>query len=197
MSDVEERAIYVDFKGLRDAAPVVVGMVCEDAFEQVVTDPAFGDAALARDVRVNNFDDEIEAMVARCRREARMVVGFSRQPVEAAMRFSSHGPAFDQCFEDARDLAQLWHEKSGRPGTSGWTLADFLADLGYPLPRALGPKHTGSRLRYVRQALQRHGGFDAISGGAKAKWTKLLQQSTSDTRALRQLALAATQGLDS
>lgn len=191
MSDVEGRSLCLDFKGLRDAVPTVLGIQVEGTFESVVTDVTFGDAALAKDLRVNSFADEISAIVARCRREARRIFGFSHDTSVTVAQFAHAGAAFDELFEDARELGLLWHEKVGRPGAPDWALADFLADMGQPLPKRLAPKHTTSRVRYVGQALQRHGRYDAISGGAKAKWTRLLQQSASDTQALQSFVLRA------
>ena len=51
-SDVEARGIYIDIKGVRDRPPVVIGISVDDVFEQVVTDFAFGDAALRNGSRL-------------------------------------------------------------------------------------------------------------------------------------------------
>lgn len=188
-TDVEMRGIYIDIKGVRDRPPVVIGFSVDDLFEQVITDSAFGDAALAKDLRVNRFEDEVQALLARCARESRRVFAFSRKFLDTVWSHTSLGGAVAAVHEDAQELALLWHDKSERAGTSGWSLADFLADMGQPQPRYLGTRHTTSRLRYVEQLLNRHGAYDAISGGAKAKWTKVLQQNESDTRGTRELVL--------
>lgn len=193
--DVETRGVFLDIKGLRDASPVIIGICMDDSFEQVITDRAFGDAALAKDLRVNHFEDEIYALLALCARESRRIFAFSRQVPEAVERFTASAAAFENLFEDARELALLCHEKSQRIDTADWSLADFLADLGQPQPRHLGTKHTTSRLRYVTQQLRKHDAYAAISGGAKAKWTKVLQQSQSDTCGTRQLVLHAAREL--
>jgi hypothetical protein len=193
--DVEARGIFLDIKGLRDRPPVVLGISVEDTFEQIVTDPAFGDAALAKDLRVNRFEDEVRRLVSRCTRESRLIFAYSRQALGAIELFTTSGNAVADLYEDVRELALLWHEKSERGGTADWGLADFLADIGHPQPRHLGTKHTTSRLRYVEQQLHRHGAYDAISGGAKAKWTKVLQQNESDTRGTRAIALHASREL--
>ena len=194
-TDVEARGIYVDIKGVRDQPPVVLGFSIDEVFEQVVTDPAFGDAALAKDLRVNRFEDEVRSLVARSTRESRLIFAFSRHALDVVHRCTTSGGALTDLYEDAQQLALLWHEKSVGDGTSDWGLADFLADMGQPQPRHLGTRHTTSRLRYVERQLNRHGAYDAISGGAKGKWTKLLQQNESDTRGTRELVLHAAREL--
>ncbi|MEE2832038.1 MAG: hypothetical protein VYD18_06725 [Candidatus Latescibacterota bacterium] len=188
-SDVEARGIYIDIKGVRDRPPVVIGISVDDVFEQVVTDFAFGDAALAKDLRVNRFEDEVRALLARCARESRLIFAFSPHALDVVGRYTPSGGALTDLYEDAQQLALLWHDKSERGGASDWSLADFLADMGQPQPRHLGTRHTTSRLRYVERQLNRHGAYDAISAGAKAKWTKVLQQNESDTRGIRKLVL--------
>jgi len=192
---VEPRGIYLDIKGFRDRPPIVLGIAVGETFEQVVTDADFGDAALAKDLRFNRFEDEVQALVVRCRRESRRIFAFSRQILHAIEHFAPSAAAVMDLYEDARELALLWHEKSRRGAEPDWSLADFLADLERPQPRLLAPKHTSSRLRYVEQQLRKHGAYDAITGGAKAKWTKLLQQNESDTRGTRELVLHAAREL--
>ena len=94
-----------------------------------------------------------------------------------------------------RDLALLWHQKAGLEATDRWTLSDFATDLDKPIPRNLGARHTTPRLRHVQTQLRSHGDCASITGTAKAKWTKLLQQGEADVRALRNVALAAAAGL--
>ena len=193
--DVETRGAYLDIKGLRGQPPALIGICIDDTFEQVVTDTALGDAALAKDLRVNAFEDEVRDLLARCLGESRRIFAFSRQALDTIDHHTRAAAAVDKLYEDAQELALLWHEKSGRGGTPRWSLADFLADLSQPQPRYLGARHTASRLRYVEQQLRKHGDYDAISGGAKAKWTKLLQQNRSDTCGTRDLVLRATREL--
>lgn len=192
---IETRGIYVDLKGVRDSPPVVLGMAVDDTFEQIVVDSAFGDAALAKELRVNHLEDEMRSIVARCRAEDRMIFGFSRSVLDSIEHFTSCADSVANLYEDAQQLTRLWHEKTGRTGTSDWALADYLADMGNPQPRHLGSKHTTSRLRYVQRQMLKHGAYDAMSGGAKAKWTKLLQQSRGDTFGVRELTLHAAREL--
>ena len=143
-SDVEARGIYIDIKGVRDRPPVVIGISVDDLFEQVVTDFDFGDAALAKDLRVNRFEDEVRTLLARCARESRLIFAFSPHALNVVGRYTPSGGALAAVYEDAQELALLWHEKSERGGTSDWSLADFLADMGQPQPRHLGTRHTTS-----------------------------------------------------
>jgi hypothetical protein len=192
---IEARGVFLDLKAVRDSPPVVLGVAIDDTFEQIVVDTAFGDAALAKDLRVNHLEDEVRSIVARCRSEDRIIFAFSRNVLDGLERFTCSADAVADLYEEAQQLARLWHEKTSRQGTRDWDLAEYLADLGTPQPRHLGTKHTTSRLRYVEQQLRKHDAYDAISGGAKAKWTKLLQQSRSDTLGVRELTLHAARGL--
>ncbi|MDA0337311.1 MAG: hypothetical protein O2782_19275 [bacterium] len=190
-ADVEARGVYLDIKGLRDRPPVLLGIAVDDTFEQVVTDAVFGDAALAKDLRVNAFDYEIRTLMARCARESRRIFAFSSHILAVVDHYTPAATAFAGLFEDAQEMALLCHEKANRRDTTAWSLADHLQDLGQPQPKHLGAKHTASRLRYVELQLRKHGAYAAISGGAKAKWTKVLQQNRSDTCGTRAIVLRA------
>ena len=191
----ETRGVFLDLKGVGDSPPVVLGMAVDDGFEQIIVDTAFGDAALAKDLRVNRLEDEVRSLVARCRSEDLLIFGFSRHVLDCIEQHTSCADSVADLYEDAQQLVQLWNEKTERTSTSDWTLANHLANMGKPQPRHLGAKHTASRLRYVEQQLRKHGAYDAISGGAKAKWTKLLQQNQSDTLGLQMLTQHAAQAL--
>lgn len=175
-----ERAIYIDFKGLRDAAPVIVGQLVEDVFEQLVVDARFGDAALAKDLRVNSLEDEVAALLERSRGEARRVCAFRRLELEMVDRFTCLGRELASVFVAVQEVV---------PGGPDRSLADLLRERGHRQPGHLAPRHTTPRLRYVEQQLQRHDAYAAITGTAKAKWTKLLQQNESDCRGTRELLL--------
>jgi hypothetical protein len=95
---------------------------------------------------------------------------------------------FSRAGDRVADLALVAQELATDEDTTRWgSLAEELAELGHPLPKRLGSRHTTPRLRYVEQQLQRHDAFEAITATAKAKWTKLLQQCRSDCLGLRQL----------
>ena len=63
-------AIFIDIKGPSDDLPVLASFFAAEDAEgvpvQVVTDVAFADAALAKDLRVQGFEDLIEDLVERC-----------------------------------------------------------------------------------------------------------------------------------
>lgn len=190
----EERGIYIDLKGFRDERPVVLGILIEDDFEQVVTDFEFGDAALAKQLRVRSFEDEMHVVAQRCASEDRRAFGFTADTLNTIDRFAPAARMASH-FEDVRELALLWHDREGRRGSDRWNLADFLADIDQPLPGRWMAKHTTPRLRHVQTQLRSHGAYESITGTAKSKWTKLLQQSEVDTHGARSLALAASEAL--
>lgn len=189
----EARGIYVDLLGLRDTPPVLLSVLVDESFEQIVTDTAFGDAALARDLRVRAVVDELRDLLLRAAREQRRLFGFG--PAHALVRWTPSLRGLSGHYDDVADLTRLWYEREGRSIDDRRDLAGFLDDLGQPIPGRLARRHTTSRLRHVQSQLQAHGAWTHLTPTAKGKWTKLLQQGESAVRGMRTLALAAAAGL--
>ncbi|MBT4096564.1 MAG: hypothetical protein HOM68_23335 [Gemmatimonadetes bacterium] len=191
--------MFIDIKGPRDGAPVLVTCIAggeggtDLVPEQTVTDTAFADAALAKDLRVQAFGDLMEDLVERCYDEGRRLFTFDTDLLDHARRHAHTGGGLVEILTDVKPAlrhrqAQLTKQPRGKRGDLG--LSDYLRHAGLPLAPHLGSKQGAQRLRYVRQQLLKHNAYASITGTAKAKWTKLLRQGEQDCLGLQRLLMA-------
>ncbi len=195
-SEQVRRAIYVDIKGPADDLPVLASFLSPEEGDgspvQVVTDMAFADAALAKDLRVQQFEDFVEDLITRCQADGRCLFTWGTSLADATDRPagpSSLGRQLAQVVTDIRPALLATVTVTGKKAGKGREpdLVDLLRQVGLPTPRHLGSKQSAQRLRYVRQQLARHDAYGSITSTAKAKWTKLLQQGQNDCRGLHDL----------
>ncbi len=191
------RGLFIDVKGPVDDLPVLItccgpGPVL--TIQQVVTDMAFADAGLAKDLRVQSFDDLMAELIERAVEVDRGLVTWGAGLTAATERHTDLGRKLATVAIDVRPVlldaagsAAASPRKRREPD-----LADLLRQAGLPIPRHLGSKQSAQRLRYVRQQLRRHDAYASITSTAKAKWTKLLHQGEQDALGLQQLLMALT-----
>ncbi|MBT3343866.1 MAG: hypothetical protein HN404_12770 [Gemmatimonadetes bacterium] len=192
-------AIFIDIKGPSDDLPVLASFFAAEDAEgvpvQVVTDVAFADAALAKDLRVQGFEDLIEDLVERCQQDERSLITWGTALADATDRHTQ-GPALGRQLAtlilDVRPALLATGTATGSKARKRREpdLVDLLRRAELPIPRNLGSKQSTQRLRYVRQQLARHDAYESITSTAKAKWTKLLQQGQNDCRGVYQLLTA-------
>ncbi|MED5414274.1 MAG: hypothetical protein VYC64_04935 [Candidatus Latescibacterota bacterium] len=181
-----QRSIYVDVKAAPEGPPVLFTMVDDDRLQHVVTDTVFADAALAKDLQIRHFEDQVEELIERCERDDRMLIVFGADLHDQTTQHSRHQERLSQVLTDVRPvlLQTLAGDTRRRRGP---TLVDFMRKVDLPISRQVGSKQTAQRIRYVRQQLFKHDAYSSITGTAKAKWTKFLQQGEQDCRGLQSL----------
>jgi hypothetical protein len=208
-ADQARDAICIDFEGLTDQAPVLIGIddplaVGRPRFEQVVLDPRFEPAAHAKGLRVAGLADTIEAIVVLAEQTGRPIMGWSGHEPEVVGRYCP-GPLarrFSYCYVDAKVAAKVARRglhvilPEVKGATTRNALARYLAFLGFAVPSSFGPGKTGKRIRGVGDALDRKPGWAAITPVQKGYWSNLLSHNRLDVEGTRAVATWATGVID-
>lgn len=185
-----KRAIYVDCEGFANKPPSLIGILCEDDFQQVVLDPALAPAADAKGLEVHSLNHVVTDVVNRCRAEGRVLVGYSLHELDL---FHSYGGVdCSSVYRDAKRIATRWwnrtHPDARREDRS---LKSFLADIDFELPSWLGIQKATARLRTVLEGLARHKQYELLTAVTKGKWTKLLGYNRFDCDGMNALVMHA------
>lgn len=185
-----ERAIYIDFEGFEEKSPTLIGILVEDEFEQVVLDPQLQEAAIAKGMRQASLKEEIARLVERGKREDRFFAAYSRHELNVVQEFA--GVDLSDTFRDARKIAKKWKNKFHKEAAAGCrSLKDYLAFIGYERGAHLGERKSTSRIKTVKEMLEKRVEFKKLTPTAKAKWTKLLDHNEIDCRGMKALVLRA------
>ena len=200
-----ERAIYIDFEGLTDHAPSLVGILVEGAFSAVVFDPVLQAGAQEKSLTVRNGRTALLELLERARTEDRRIAGFGKHERMAAQEH--FGVDISPVYVDVSKVAKRWwrqahpgdrparpkRRKGWRP-LGRWSLSFFERRLGLERAPHLRGHNAAARLRSVRTSLARHGSYECLGRATKGKWTKLLDYNEVDVRNLGALATAAARG---
>ncbi len=183
-----KRALYVDCEGFANRAPSLIGILCENDFQQVVLDPALSPAATAKGLEVRMLNQVVTDLVERCRNEGRVLVGYSTH--ELALFQSYAGVDCSSVYRDAKRIATRWwnrmHPDARRKDRS---LKSFLADIDFDLPTWLGIQKATARLRAVLDGLAKHTHYAHLTAVTKSKWTKLLSYNWYDCAGMNALVM--------
>jgi hypothetical protein len=189
-----QRVIVLDFEGLPDEAPVLVGILRPgtDDVDQVVLDVALADAGRRSHLETATLQDSIRRIVEEAERGGDVLVGWSLHEPEVVHHWCDTDLAerFDALYRDAKREARAWYRQTfpdsapvGR-GRDGATLQRFAEMTGFRVPRRWGSGETAARIRQVRRALVRADGrYRATSKPTKRNWHDLLRHNESDCRA--------------
>jgi len=199
------RAIYLDFEGRPDEAPVLLGTLWvsrqgqDPMLRRHVLDPALASAAVALGLGRSSLRGEIRSLVSRAERQHRVLVGWSEHEVRVVRAFAPEcAEAFDDRYRDARALARRWRKKlhpdyevlrdaRGRKHS----LAAYLPLVGYDLPPEYVGGRVGKSIGALRDALEVRGTYDAVRPKLQVRWLEVLGHNEHDLRATRAVCLAA------
>lgn len=189
-------AIYIDFEGFEDLTPSLLGIRIESSLTQVVLDPKLHLAAEAKNLPSSTLRETIEQLITRCRRERRLIIGFSQHEKTVIKQYGDID--LTGLYRDARMIAKRWKNKRhhGEPLAS-WGLKDFLAFINYARGAHLGGQKSTSRLKAVGDMLAKKQDYQRLTPVAKAKWTKLLEHNQIDCEGMQALVLKAAGELES
>lgn len=184
------RAIYIDFEGLKEEPPSLIGIATEYHFRQVVLSPTLKGAADAKGLRFGAIDAVAGELVQQSEDEDRRIVGYSqfeRQGLE------EHGLVeLGTRYRDARMIGRRWINRLHPGAVSEWRLVDLLRFIGYDVPRHLGKGNAAKRIRDVSGGLAvKQGDYSRLTGTQKGKWTKLLEYNRIDCLGMRDVVLRA------
>lgn len=190
-----EKAVYIDFEGPapkvetpdRQEPPVLLGILVEEEWEQVVVDPSFfgiADYCSDSDVpcRAELLCDVQLRVVERCLNEGRALVGFGTKELHAFLLFGD--PALrEQTVAVYVDGETCLRSAAKRPLRIRHSLSFYRQRAGLPpLPKHLEGKKTGPRIGDVRRVVtcpSNEGSFGRARS-AKGKWTKVRDRNRYD-----------------
>jgi hypothetical protein len=182
-----ERAVYLDFEGLKDQPPVLAGVLCEAKFRQVVFDERFQTAAQAWRLTCQPFAQTMIELQRRCQDEGRLLVCFSEFELRQVEQHCDVNLAAH--YVNALACARRWKNRfhPAQP-MEDYRLKSFFRLIKYRVPECIGEGNAAERLRYVRDQLAAHAGlFKRVSAGAKERWRLLLAYNDHDCRGMRVL----------
>ena len=192
-------ALYVDFEGLTDRDPVLLGTLHrrgrgEEPFvHQVVLDPLF--APMGTELRPAR--EAVEMLVRRAEARNRRIVAWTEHELKVIRRLCADDPGlvarFESRYVNAHAVARRWVSRcrpESRPADG--TLAAFLELIGYEVPAGAGPGHVGDTIRAITPTIA---AGRAPTPRQKARWTRLLKHNAHDCAGMREVCLLATQEL--
>ena len=192
-------ALYVDFEGLTDRPPVLLGTLHrpgrseQPRVHQVVLDPLL--APLGGEVRPGR--QAIAVLVVRAEARDRRIVAWTEHEFRVVRRLCADDPdlvaRFESRYVNAHAVARRWVSRcrpEDRPAEG--TLAAFLDLIGYEVPAGAGPGHVGDTIRAITPTLA---AGRAPTPRQRARWTRLLRHNAHDCAGMRQVCLLATQEL--
>ena len=210
-----EWAFYIDFEGPAptktnpdaELPPVLLGILNEEAWEQVIVDKdVYGAAEYcigqymfpSRDSSLMNVQREL---VEKCQKEGRLLVWFGEHELDALVRFG------DQSLERETERVYRNAEPTLHAGAFGDEpmkkrryLSTYRKKYGWPeMPEALDRRKTGPRIADVRKVLtapRNEGRFGPDATAAKGKWTKVKQRNHRDCWDLRGMVIHAAYLVD-
>ena len=190
------RALYIDFEGQQDRAPVLLGILrrrgraAEPSVFQVVIDPDFDAAGPA----LRELRRAIEIVVIRAEARERRIVSWSEHDLEVVRRLRDEDPdlvaRFERRYANALAVAKRWASKlhpETKPACG--ELGGYLGMIGYAVPSVAGPGHVGDTIRALRPALA---AGRPLSSRQKARWSRLLSHNRHDCAGMRAVAVLAT-----
>ncbi|UCH24956.1 MAG: hypothetical protein JSV66_13525 [Trueperaceae bacterium] len=189
------RGIYLDFEGFKDSPPALLGISVDEAFEQVVLDPALALAAEAKGLRVSTLPKEMKRLMKESKKTGRFIFAYSRHEAKVVGEHTKFGEKFEAVYKDGRKIAKRWFKKEhSKDALPDWSLQSFMRFIGSSRPRYLGYGNATSRLQDVRDMLEQRGSYEALTPVAKGKWTRLLNYNRYDCTGLKALMVHATAG---
>jgi hypothetical protein len=201
ISPAEARqALYIDFEGETDKAPVLLGCARRPGrgsnkwVWQAITDPEFEPVSRADGIELLPLPDAIERILQRAEARNCRIVAWSQHELDIVEEYCPEKlDRFAARYVNARLVAVRWRNKcyGGRkPETN--TLADYLVLIGYGVPGHAGPGHVGETIRIVRKSLEKSRGIDGLTEKQLRRWSDLREHNLHDCAGMREVCLRAS-----
>lgn len=186
-----ERGIYIDFEGFKNEAPTVIGILIDDYFEQIIFDEKLRLAAEKKDLRVATLSDTVKYLINCCDDEGRKIIAYSNHELHKIFKYADID--ISSYYKNARSIAKRWFNREHyEKKLPSWGLKDFLDFIGYNRPSHLGNQKSTSRIKHVKEMIEKRDAYDELTSTAKGKWTKLLHHNRIDCEGMKDLMLEVT-----
>ncbi len=197
------RALYIDFEGSKDTAPVLLGCANRSGRAanpwvwQAVTDPLFEPLTKGDDhIELLSLADAVERILQRARAKERVIVAWSEHELNVVAKYCpQHLARFEERFVNARAVAVRWRnacQGGQKPETQ--RLADYLAVIGYEVAAGGGPGRAGETIAIVRKALGKKHGLKGLTENQLSRWRDLRTHNLHDCDGMKKVCvLAATE----
>jgi hypothetical protein len=189
--------VYIDFEGQKKHPPALIGILCDDQFQQIVLDPRLKSAADAKSLPQDSLRDVVGRLIQECRAGNRCLIAFSTYELNVIKTYcdidvSDH-------YKNALKFSKRWKWHFHRDiNLDKNSLDQFmtLPTVNYEVPKHLGKGNAAKRLNTVTDMLEKRGEYSKLTAVAKAKWTKLLDYNEHDVRGMRTLVLQAARDME-
>ncbi|MGH2513301.1 MAG: hypothetical protein ACRDGQ_11500 [Candidatus Limnocylindrales bacterium] len=193
------RALYIDFEGPKDQAPVLLGIHRRGRgpkpfLQQDVLDPAFAGLGC----RLMTLRGSISNVVARAEHRDCRIISWSEYDLEVIRTLRADDPAlvarFEHRYANALGVAKRWMNRLHRADLPpDGRLAEFLAYIGYEVPPDAPSGRVGETIRIIRPRLERG---EKLTARQQQRWIELLEHNRYDCAGMRAVCLRATRELD-
>ncbi len=192
------RALYIDFEGEKDKAPVLLGVHRRGRNARPYVHSHVVDAEFAPIAAVTSLHDAVTNVVMRAEKGDRRIVAWTEHELKVVRTLSDDDPdlvnRFEARFANAKRLAERWRNRvHGGDKPADGKLASYLALVAYEVPSEGAPGDVGETIRTLRARLAR--GL-ALTTSQTERWRRLVEHNRHDCVGMRRLTLLATRALD-
>ena len=198
------RALYIDFEGRKDTAPVLLGCAhragkgAKPWVWQAVTDPLFEPLTRADDhIESLTLPDAVERILQRAEAKDRLIVAWSEHELDVVKEHCpQHLARFEARYVNARSFAVYWRNaRHGGHKPATRDLPTYLALIGYHLPDGAGPGRAGETIRIVGKALEKGQGTRGLTDNQRRRWQQLRDHNLHDCHGMKRVCVLAASEL--
>ena len=198
-----ETAVIIDFEGLMDEAPSMVGILCDGDFRQVCFNSTLKDAAIEKGLEYSSLESFLDELLTECIDEKRLIIGYSSREYNvfcevlpgrveevnsvylnalATKWFSNRYRIEMNTLKSKKKKSKYMHER--KVG-----LKDFLdmEVVGYPLPSWAKGVSPAKAIRRLEKAINNAGDYASVTPRTKRSWTMMLKYNRIDIEGLSYL----------
>ena len=181
-----KRGIYIDFEGLTSKSPALLGILCEDKFEQVVLQKELASTANEDlHLRFEEVTTLLPKLYQKAIQQKRVIIAFTQHEWRISKQYA--GVDLSNIYKDARKLAKHWKNQHLKLDDSSIrSLKDYVKLLGLEYPEDM-VKQVARRLRKVGKSIRKHEEFSKCPQRVKEEWSKLLEYNRLDCYWMRDL----------
>lgn len=196
------RALYIDFEGRKDQAPVLLGCAhragrgAKPWVWQAVTAPLFEPLTEADDaVELLPLPAAVERILHRAEAKGRLIVAWSEHELDVVQTYCpQHLVRFEARYVNARALAVYWRNAchGGRKPAAN-DLPSYLGLISYEMPVGAGPGRAGETIRRVGKALEKGNGLAGLTDDQRRRWQQLRDHNLHDCHGMKKVCVTAAE----